>query len=55
VGIVPLIVGFVAAAVSGIVAIRFFVALLRRQNFYVFAIYCWAAAGLFLILATRGA
>jgi undecaprenyl-diphosphatase len=45
-----LIVGFVAAAVSGVLAIRFFVALLRRQNFFVFAYYCWAAAGLFLLL-----
>jgi undecaprenyl-diphosphatase len=42
-------VGFVAAAISGVLAIRFFVALLRRQNFYVFAYYCWAAAGLFLV------
>jgi undecaprenyl-diphosphatase len=45
-----LIAGATAAAVSGIVAIRFFVALLKRQNFYVFAFYCWAAAGLFLVL-----
>ncbi len=43
-----LAVGFVAAAFSGIVAIRFFVALLRNQNFHVFAYYCWAAAGIFL-------
>lgn len=55
VGLVPLVVGFLAAAVSGVLAIRFFVALLRRQNFYVFAYYCWAAAGLFLFLATRAA
>jgi undecaprenyl-diphosphatase len=46
----PLIVGAIAAAISGILAIRFFVALLKRQNFYVFAYYCWAAAGLFLLL-----
>ncbi len=44
-----LAVGFVAAAVSGVLAIRFFVALLRRRNFYVFAYYCWAAAALFLV------
>jgi undecaprenyl-diphosphatase len=44
--------GAAAAAVSGILAIRFFVALLKRQNFYVFAFYCWAAAGLFLLLRT---
>jgi undecaprenyl-diphosphatase len=44
-----LIAGSTAAAVSGILAIRFFVALLKRQNFHVFAYYCWAAAGLFLL------
>jgi undecaprenyl-diphosphatase len=45
-----LVAGFIAAAFSGIVAIRFFVALLRRRNFYVFAIYCWVVAGVYLIL-----
>ncbi len=45
----PLAVGFIGAAVSGVLAIRFFVSLLRRQNFYWFAYYCWTAAGLFLI------
>lgn len=55
VGSTALVVGFIAAAVSGVVAIRFFVALLRRQNFYVFAYYCWAAAGLFLLLERSGA
>lgn len=49
-----LLAGGIAAALSGILAIRFFVALLRRQNFYVFAYYCWAAAGLFLLLRTFG-
>lgn len=46
-----LLVGFVGAAISGVAAITFFVALLRRQNFFVFAYYCWAAATLFLIFA----
>lgn len=49
VGMVPLLAGGLAAGLSGILAITVFVALLRRQNFYVFAYYCWAAAGLFLI------
>jgi undecaprenyl-diphosphatase len=49
VGAVPLMVGFAAAAVSGVLAIQFFVALLRRQNFFVFAYYAWAVAGLFLL------
>jgi undecaprenyl-diphosphatase len=47
-----LVVGFVAAAVSGVLAIRFFVALLRRRNFHVFSYYCWVAAGLFLIFGS---
>ncbi len=46
---VSLAAGFIAAAVSGVLAIRFFVSLLRRQSFYWFAYYCWLAAGLFLI------
>lgn len=46
-----LIAGFVAAAGSGILAIRFFVSLLRRQNFWVFAVYCWIAAGIYLFAA----
>jgi undecaprenyl-diphosphatase len=44
-----LVFGFLAALIAGIVAIRFFVALLKRQNFHVFAYYCWAAAGLYLL------
>lgn len=48
VGVFPLVVGFVAAAVSGVLAIRFFVALLARRNFYAFSWYCWAAGALFL-------
>jgi undecaprenyl-diphosphatase len=44
-----LTVGFIAAMLAGIVAIKFFVALLRNQNFHIFAYYCWAAAGLYLL------
>jgi undecaprenyl-diphosphatase len=47
-----LVAGFIAAAASGIVAIRFFVTLLKRQNFYVFAIYCWVVAGVYLVLSS---
>jgi undecaprenyl-diphosphatase len=49
VGTAPLLAGAIAAGLSGILAITVFVALLRRQNFHLFAYYCWAAAGLFLI------
>lgn len=48
VGPVPLAVGFVASAVSGVLAIRFFVAMLRNQSFYNFAWYCWVVAVAFL-------
>lgn len=48
VGPIPLALGFIAAAVSGVLAIRWFVALLAKQNFHVFAYYCWVAAALFL-------
>lgn len=46
---VPLAIGFIAAAVAGVLAIRFFVALLRKQNFYNFAWYCWPVGVLFLL------
>jgi len=52
---VPLAVGFLAAALSGVLAIRFFVALLRRQNFHSFAWYCWAAGALYLYYLRSGA
>ncbi len=40
VGAVPLLVGCLVAFVSGVFAIRFLVALLRRGRFYAFAPYC---------------
>ena len=43
------LVAFVAALLSGIWAIRFLVALLRRGKFHGFALYC-AAIGVFTIL-----
>lgn len=46
-------VGFAAASITGVVAIRFFVLLLKRQNFFVFAYYCWFMAGMFLLFSTR--
>jgi undecaprenyl-diphosphatase len=49
VGALPLLVGGIAAGVSGILAISLFVALLRRQNFYMFAFYCWGVGALFLL------
>jgi len=40
--------GTVAAAVTGVFAIRFFVSLLQRRSFHQFAWYCWAAGLAFL-------
>jgi undecaprenyl-diphosphatase len=50
-GVAPatLAAGALAAAISGIFAIRFFVGLLRRQNFHIFAYYCWVAGALFVL------
>ena len=48
VGVVPLLAGCVVAFVSGVVAIRFLVAMLRRGRFYAFAPYC-VAVGLFTL------
>lgn len=48
VGAVPLLAGCLVAFVSGVFAIRFLVALLRRGRFYSFAPYC-LAIGLFTL------
>lgn len=45
----PLIVGFVAAAVAGILAIKFLINLLNKNKFYIFSIYC-GIAGLLCII-----
>lgn len=49
-GWLPLAVGFLAALVAGIVAIRSLVWLLRRQAFHHFAWYVWLVGVLFLTL-----
>jgi undecaprenyl-diphosphatase len=48
VGAVPLLVGCIVAFLSGVFAIRFLVAMLRRGRFYTFAPYCFAI-GLFTL------
>jgi len=50
VGAVPMIAGALAAAVAGVLAIRFFVAMLKKQNFHVFAYYCWLVGAAFVLL-----
>lgn len=46
---VPLLVGFLGAAVSGVLAIRYFVAMLKRRSFHNFSWYCWIAGSFFLL------
>jgi undecaprenyl-diphosphatase len=41
--------GSVVAAITGILAIKGFVAILARRAFHRFAIYCWAIGATFLI------
>jgi undecaprenyl-diphosphatase len=38
----PLLVGFLAAAISGFLSIKFLLAYLRQRSLYPFAAYCWA-------------
>ena len=49
IGVVPLLVGFVAAFVSGCLACRFMINIVRRQKLIYFAIYC-LCAGVFSIV-----
>ncbi len=51
VGAVPLLVGCLVAFASGVFAIRFLVAMLRRGRFYVFAPYCFTIGALTLAYA----
>lgn len=45
----PLLWGSLAAAIAGVLAIRWFVALMARDRFYLFAPYCWAVGTVFLL------
>jgi undecaprenyl-diphosphatase len=47
----PLILGFLTAAISGYLCIRFLLSYLQRGKLYVFAIYCWLAGGISLLIA----
>ena len=46
--VTPLLVGSVVAAVTGVLAIRTFVAILHKRSFHLFAPYCWVAGAGFL-------
>jgi undecaprenyl-diphosphatase len=47
----PLVLGFLAAALSCYLCIRFLLSYLQRGKLYVFAIYCWLAGGASLLVA----
>jgi undecaprenyl-diphosphatase len=47
----PLIVGFLTAALSGYLCIRFLLSYLKQGKLYAFAIYCWLAGGVCLLIA----
>lgn len=49
VGAVALGAGALAAATTGVAAIRAFVRLLERQTFHRFGVYCWVVGALFLV------
>jgi undecaprenyl-diphosphatase len=51
VGAGPFVVSFVVSFASGIFAIRFLVAMLRRGRFYAFAPYCWVVGVLTIVYA----
>jgi undecaprenyl-diphosphatase len=47
----PLVLGFLAAALSGYLCIRFLLSYLQQGKLYTFAIYCWLAGGACLVIA----
>lgn len=49
--VLPLAAGFAAAAVSGVLAIRLFVRMLKGGTFHHFAWYCWAVGSAYLLAA----
>ena len=50
----PLLLGSLAAAVTGIFAIWTFVMMLKRKSFYRFGPYCWGVGVLFLLFLAIG-
>lgn len=47
----PMVIGFVAAALSGILAIKFLINLLRKNRFYIFSIYCFIVGAICLVFS----
>jgi len=50
----PLLAGAIAAAVTGVLAIRVFLVMLRRRSFHLFGVYLWILAAGFLLYLGRG-
>lgn len=53
-GLATTIIGALAAGIAGVLAIRFFVGMLRRRSFHAFAYYCWLAGALFILYLRAG-
>ena len=51
IGIWPLVLGFIAAFISGLIAIKLFMQMIQRTSIRIFAYYCFAAGALTLILS----
>jgi undecaprenyl-diphosphatase len=51
IGAFPLAAGFVAALLSGVFAIRWLIALLRKQAFHRFAPYCWGIGAVTIVVS----
>lgn len=49
--LLPLVVGFLAATISGFLSIRFLLAYLRHRSLYPFAAYCWAVGAASVVIA----
>lgn len=47
----PLLVGFLAASISGFLSIKFLLAYLRRRSLYPFAAYCWGVGAVAVLVA----
>ena len=53
-GALPVAAGFLAALVSGVMAIRLLIFILRNKAFHRFAPYCWGIGGITMLFASLG-
>ena len=49
--LLPVLFGFLAAAITGFLVIKYLLRYLRRHSLYIFAIYVWVVAALSLLRA----